>query len=188
VAWSKKGGSNPVDQKVNFIEVKSPINWDEYFMFQAILASYRSKDPSTKVGAVFVDQNHHQVSMGYNGFVAGIDESKLPWGKEAGVSLEHQKYGYVVHAEANAILHSQGELRGSRLYVTHFPCNECAKLVASKKISEVIYLSDKHQHLEMNRIAKKIFDLIGLKYRQLHLDESLVEKLREHFIASIQDV
>ena len=172
---------------MNFIKAESPINWDEYFMFQAILAAYRSKDPSTKVGAVFVDQNHHQISMGYNGFVAGIDESKLPWGKEGGVGLEHQKYGYVVHAEANAILHTNANLVGSKLYVTHFPCNECAKLVASKKISEVIYLSDKHHHLEMNRIAKKIFDLTGLKYRQLSLTEDLVQNLHHHFLASIKD-
>jgi len=175
-----------MDPKVNLIEVQSPINWDEYFMFQAILASYRSKDPSTKVGAVFVDQNQHQISMGYNGFVAGIDESKLPWGKDPGVGLEHQKYGYVVHAEANAILHAQGNLSGSKLYVTHFPCNECAKLVASKKITEVIYHSDKHNQLEMNRIAKRIFDLVGLKYRQLHLSETLVDRLHEHFLTSVR--
>jgi dCMP deaminase len=178
----------PMDPKINLIKVESPINWDEYFMFQAILASYRSKDPSTKVGAVFVDRNQHQISMGYNGFVAGIDESKLPWGKESGVGLEHQKYGYVVHAEANAILHAHGDLSRSKLYVTHFPCNECAKLVASKKIGEVIYLSDKHHQLEMNRIAKRIFDLIGLKYRQLSLDEGLVDNLHNHFVASIRDV
>jgi dCMP deaminase len=176
-----------MDPKINLIKVESPINWDEYFMFQAILASYRSKDPSTKVGAVFVDRNQHQISMGYNGFVAGIDESKLPWGKEPGVGLEHQKYGYVVHAEANAILHAHGDLSGSKLYVTHFPCNECAKLVASKKIGEVIYLSDKHHQLEMNRIAKRIFDLIGLKYRQLSLEEGLVDNLHRHFVASIRD-
>lgn len=173
---------------VNFIEVHSPINWDEYFMLQAILASFRSKDPSTKVGAVFVDQNNHQLSMGYNGFVAGIDEAKLPWGRDTSVGLEHQKYGYVVHAEANAILHSNAKLEGSKLYVTHFPCNECAKLVASKKISEVIFLSDKHKHMEMNRIAKKIFDLIGLKYRQLTLSEATVEKIHRHFLDTIKDI
>jgi dCMP deaminase len=177
-----------MDPKINFIEVDSPINWDEYFMCQAILASYRSKDPSTKVGAVFVDQHHHQISMGYNGFVAGIDESRLPWGKEPGVGMENQKYGYVVHAEANAILHSNGDLTGSKLYVTHFPCHECAKLVASKKISEVIYLSDKHRDTEMNRIARRIFELTGMKTRQLPLHEALADRLRNHFLHSIRDL
>ena len=46
---------------VNFIPVKSLLEWDEYFMLQAMMASFKSKDPSTKVGAVFVDENNHQV-------------------------------------------------------------------------------------------------------------------------------
>jgi dCMP deaminase len=184
----KRGIFRVMDPSINFIDVQSPINWDEYFMCQAILAAYRSKDPSTKVGAVFVDQNHHQISMGYNGFVAGIDESKLPWGKDGSVGVEHQKYGYVVHAEANAILHANGNLAGSRLYVTHFPCHECAKLVASKKISEVIYLSDKHRETEMNRISRKIFELTGMKTRQLKMEEGLIDGLRQHFLHSIRDL
>jgi dCMP deaminase len=176
------------DPTINYIKVESPINWDEYFMCQAILASFRSKDPSTKVGAVFVDQNNHQISMGYNGFVAGIDESKLPWGKDTSVGLEHQKYGYVVHAEANAILHSPRDLTNSKLYVTHFPCNECAKLIASKKISEIIFLSDKHAHLETNRISKKIFDLAKIKYRQITISDELIQKVYHHFQKMIHDL
>lgn len=171
--------------RVNFIEAKSNINWDEYFMFQAIIASFKSKDPSTKVGSVFVDENNHQITMGYNGFVAGIDESKLPWGKDKSVPLEHQKYGYVVHSETNAILHATKSLEGSRAYVTLFPCHECAKLIASKKVKEVIYLSDKHCETESNTIAKKIFDLAGIKYRQLTIAPSLGEKLSGYITDAI---
>lgn len=163
----------------NFIPVKAPLNWDEYFMLQAMTSSLRSKDPSTKVGAVFVDQNNHQISMGYNGFVAGIDESQLPWGKE-NAPLELQKYGYVVHAEANAILHAPRSLEGSRCYVTLFPCNECAKMIASKKVSEVVYLSDKHLDREYNMMAKKIFDLSGVHYRKLDLPRELIETVNNH--------
>ena len=72
-------------ENVNFINVKSEISWDEYFMLQAMMASFRSKDPSSKVGCVIVDENNHQVTMGYNGMVAGIDESKIPWGRETTV-------------------------------------------------------------------------------------------------------
>ena len=56
---------------VNFVPVSSHLNWDEYFMLQAMLASYKSKDPHTKVGCVFVDENNHQITMGYNGIIAG---------------------------------------------------------------------------------------------------------------------
>ncbi|MBT3586815.1 MAG: dCMP deaminase family protein [Halobacteriovoraceae bacterium] len=166
--------------KKNYFQVKSQLNWDQYFMLQAMIASFKSKDPSTKVGAVIVDKNNHQVTMGYNGFVSGIDESKLPWGKDQSASLEHQKYAYVVHAETNAILHSSQDLEGTRAYVTLFPCHECAKLIASSKVSEVIFLSDKYHCTEGNRIAKRIFDLAGIKYRQLEMTSDITGNLNQH--------
>ena len=124
--------------------------------------------------------------MGYNGFIAGIDEAKVPWTK-SGSSLEDTKYGYVVHAEANAILHTTKSLEGSRCYVTLFPCNECAKLIASKKVSEVIYLSDKHQEREHTRVAKKIFDLTGIKYRKIDVTDQLLKKLEDHLLSLVHD-
>ena len=102
------------DYKENYFKVESNFNWDEYFLLQAMIASFKSKDPSTKVGCVIVDKNNHQVTMGYNGMVAGIDEGQLPWGKIKTVPLEHQKYAYVVHAETNAILHTNIALKIAR--------------------------------------------------------------------------
>ena len=171
-----------LEQNPNYFSVASGISWDEYFMLQAMIASFKSKDPSTKVGCVFVDGQNHQITMGYNGFVAGIDERQLPWGKDKDQPLEHQKYGYVVHSEANAILHSPQNLTGSKCYVTLFPCNECAKLLSSVRVKEVIYLSDKDSGSETNKIAKKIFDLCGIKYRQLKPDEKLLDKLNNHLM------
>lgn len=167
---------------------KAPLSWDEYFMLQAMMASFRSKDPSTKVGSVLVDEDNHQISMGYNGFIAGIDETKLPWTKDTDGGLVNTKYGYVVHAEANAILHSPRSLKGSRCYVTLFPCNECAKLIASKKVAEVIYLSDKHQDKEHTIVAKKIFDLTGIKYRQMEITDALLERLDMHLKEQLEGV
>ncbi len=161
----------------NYLNSKSRVNWDEYFMLQAIVASFRSKDPVTKVGCVFVDNENHQLSMGYNGFIAGVDESKLPWGKDKDHPLEHQKYPYVVHAEANAILHSSVSLKNSRCYVTHFPCHECAKMLASKKVKEVIYFSDKHRTSESTKISKRLFELTGIEHRQLEIDLNLLSEL-----------
>lgn len=176
------------DEKINFIEAKSKLNWDEYFMLQAMIAAFKSKDPATKVGSVFVDQNNHQITMGYNGFIAGIDETQLPWGKDRSVGLEHQKYGYVVHSEANAILHSTRSLEGAKAYVTLFPCNECAKLIASSKVKEVIYLSDKHRDTEENRIAKKIFDLSGVSYRKLDFRPEILSYLVEHLNSQLVEL
>jgi len=179
--------SPQVEARKNFISVTSSLHWDEYFMLQAMLASYKSKDPSTKVGCVFVDKNNHQITMGYNGAIAGIDESQIPWGNDKSVPPEYQKYGYVIHSEANAITHKNASLEGSRGYVTLFPCNECAKLIASHKVSEIVYLSDKYAHTSEVVIAKKIFDLAGVKYRQLSLDANIVSRLSEYLRALALD-
>lgn len=173
---------------VNFINVASNLTWDEYFMLQAMLASYKSKDPSTKVGCVFVDKNNHQITMGYNGAIAGVDESKIPWGNDKTVPLEFQKYGYVMHSEANAISHRNASLEGSRGYVTLFPCNECAKLIASQRVAEIVYLSDKYADSSEVRIAKRIFDLSGIRYRQLQLSRKIVDDLHRYLLGLVETV
>lgn len=177
----------PVDLRVNYIPVKASLNWDEYFMLQAMLASFRSKDPNTKVGCVFVDRNNHQITMGYNGAIAGINEAEIPWGNDRSVPLEFQKYGYVIHSEANAIAHSKGNLEGARGYVTHFPCNECAKLIASHRVKEIVYLSDKHLGSPENSISKRIFDLAGISHRQLNIRPELLGELHNYLGEMIRD-
>lgn len=174
-----------MDQKVNFLPVSSHINWDEYFMLQAIMASFKSKDPNTKVGCVFVDDNNHQLSMGYNGQIAGIDEKKTPWGNDKSVPLDQQKYAYVVHSEANAILHAKADLAHSRCYVTLFPCNECAKMIATVRVKEVVFLSDKYADTLENRISKRIFDMTGISYRELTLRREILTQLSDYFSAII---
>ncbi len=176
------------DHSINYIKIKNSIKWDEYFMLQAMMASFKSKDPVTQVGAVIVDHKNHQITMGYNGMVAGIDESKLPWGKDKSVPLEHQKYGYVVHAESNALMHANRSLEGCRAYVTLFPCNECAKLIAAKGIAEVIYLSDKHKDKDMTVMAKKLLDLAGVKHRQFNPTKETLDKMTQHFTSIMESL
>ncbi len=170
-----------MNEKVNYLSVSSNLNWDEYFMLQAMMASFKSKDPNTKVGCVFVDDNNHQLSMGYNGQIAGIDEAQIPWGNNRAVPLDQQKYAYVVHSEANAILHAKADLTHSRCYVTLFPCHECAKMMATVKVKEVVYLSDKYNGSVENQISKKIFNLSGIKFRKLELRTDLLSDLGNFF-------
>ena len=169
-----------MDQNVNFMPVASHLNWDEYFMLQAMMASFKSKDPSTKVGCVFVDNNNHQLTMGYNGQIAGIDESRIPWGRDKSVPLDQQKYAYVVHSEANAILHAKTPLEGARCYVTLFPCHECAKMMATVKVKEVVFLSDKYTGTVENQIAKRIFEMSNITVRELKLRSDLVSDLSQY--------
>ena len=120
--------------------------------------------------------------MGYNGFVAGIDETLLPWGKATNQPPEYQKYSYVVHAEANAILHAKAPLEGSKCYVTLFPCHECTKLIASVKVKEIIFLSDKHCHTDSNAISKRILEMCGISYRKLEIKEELFKSVSDHLL------
>ena len=146
------------------------LTWDEYFMAIAVLSSKRSKDPSTQVGACIVSRDNRILSIGYNGAPNGYDDDEFPWERE-GENLK-TKYPYVCHAEMNAILNYRGnrkELENARIYVDLFPCNECAKLIIQAGIKEVIYLSDKHADTDEVIASKKLFNVCGVKYRQIEL-------------------
>ena len=146
--------------------IESNISWDEYFMSLAFLSSMRSKDPNTKVGACIVDDEHKVVSIGYNGMPRCVDESQLSWRRD-GEGLD-SKYLYVCHAEFNAILNTRNgaNLKGCTLYVTLFPCNECAKAVIQVGIKEVIYASNKYEHTTETQASLKMLQLAGVKLRK----------------------
>ncbi len=149
------------------------ISWDEYFMGVALLAAKRSKDPNTQVGACIVDENNVIISTGYNGFPIGCSDDDFPWDRE-GEETE-TKYPFVVHAELNAILNAGGKmLRGSRVYVALFPCNECAKAIIQAGIREVIYLSDKYSDTPLTQASKLMLKTAGVKLTQLHPETETV--------------
>ena len=140
------------------------LSWDEYFMGIASLSSLRSKDPSTQVGACIVDNNNKAVPLGSNGMPRGVDDNKIPWGHGEGLD---SKYLYVCHAEFNAILNTRNgsALSGCKIYVTLFPCNECAKAIVQVGIKEVIYLDDKYHDSTETTASRKILDMAGVSYK-----------------------
>ena len=140
------------------------INWNEYFMGVAILASKRSKDPNTQVGACIVDENNIILSTGYNGFPYGCSDDEFPWDR----SGEDTKYKYVVHAELNAILNARGKnLNNARIYVDLFPCNECAKAIIQSGIKQIYYLCDKYHDTPTQFVSRRLLDSAGVKYTAL---------------------
>lgn len=141
------------------------ISWDNYFMGVAILSAMRSKDPSTQVGAVIVNQEKRIVGIGYNGFPIGCHDSEFPWMNE-GDYLE-TKYPYVVHAEPNAILNANSRTQNCTMYVTLFPCNECAKLIIQSGIKEIVYIDDKYDGTEANIASKKMLVATGVAFRKI---------------------
>ena len=149
------------------------ISWDEYFMGVALLSAKRSKDPSTQVGACIVNDDNRIVSVGYNGFPRGCSDEIFPWDKIA-ENPNDTKYPFVCHAELNAILNSNGiGIKGSRIYVALFPCNECAKSIIQAGIKEVIYLSDKHADDSGTKASKLMFQSAGVKLTKFSSDKKI---------------
>lgn len=149
------------------------INWDEYFMGVAILASQRSKDPNTQVGACIVNDDNKIMSVGYNGFPRGCSDDEFPWERTADRD-SNTKYPYVCHAELNAILNSGGNsLNGCRIYVALFPCNECAKAIIQSGIKEVIYISDKYSDTDLVQASKRMLNCAGVKLTQFESEKSI---------------
>ena len=139
------------------------LSWDEYFMSVAYLASMRSKDPNTQVGACIVDSNNKILSMGYNGFPMGCSDDEFPWNRDG--EPYDSKYFYVTHSELNAILNYRGgSLEGSKLYVTLFPCNECAKACIQAGIKTIVYDSDKYSGTPSDLASKRMLDAAGVRY------------------------
>lgn len=86
------------------------------------------------------------------------------------------KYFYVCHAELNAILnYGGGSLYGARVYVTLFPCNECAKAIIQSGMKEVIYMQDKYADDDMTVASKRMFDMAGVKYRKFEPKDQTIE-------------
>ena len=139
------------------------ISLDEYFMGVAMLSGMRSKDPNSQVGACIVSQDNKILSMGYNGFPIGCSDDEFPWVRE-GNPLD-TKYLYVTHSELNAILNYRGgSLEGAKLYVSLFPCNECAKAIIQSGIKTVVYDSDKYEHTPSVIASKRMLDAAGVRY------------------------
>lgn len=112
------------------------MNWHRYFVDLATTVASKSKDPSTKVGCVLVNKDKEVLSVGYNGFPRGVQDT------EERLNNRELKYPLVVHAEANAICiaaKNGARLDGASAYITHPPCRECAKLLDQAGIKAVYW-------------------------------------------------
>ena len=150
------------------IKRQNVISWDECFMTLASTIAMRSKDPSTQVGACIINPKDNRIiSLGYNGFPFGCSDDNFSWGKDS----DDNKYLYVVHAELNAILSSKYDLNGCRIYVTHFPCNECMKAIIQSGIKEIVYLNPYRENSQMSISSIKMATAAGVKITKFADDE-----------------
>lgn len=130
------------------------LDWDEYFMSIAFLASLRSNCTRLKVGSVIVSENRI-ISMGYNGFIAGAPHISR-------IRDNHEQS--IIHSEINAIVDCARRgvsLKDSKIYITHYPCLNCFKSIAASGIKEIIYNDDYNNDLLIPIIASE--SLIKIK-------------------------
>ena len=154
---------------------KDYISWDEYFMAVAKLAGLRSKDPNSQVGCCIVSADNKILSIGYNGFPRGCSDEDFPWAREGDDPLK-TKYIYVTHSELNAILNYRGgSLEGAKLYVSLFPCNECAKAIIQAGIRTVIYDSDKYDGTPAVTASKMMFQAAGVTFQKYEASTRRIE-------------
>lgn len=137
----------------------------------AMLSAQRSKDNSTQVGACIVNNEKKIVSVGYNGMPTGCCDDDMPWEREAESCLD-TKYPFVCHAELNAILNSSfGSLSGCTIYVTLFPCNECAKAIIQSGIKRVVYAENKYAATDGVKASVILFEKCGVTVEQYKRSE-----------------
>lgn len=153
------------------------ISWDEYFMGIAMLSAERSKDSNTQVGACIVNRDNKIVSVGYNGMPTGCSDDEMPWERSGGSPLD-TKYPFVCHAELNAILNSNiGNLTGCTVYVTLFPCNECAKAIIQSGIKKVVYYDNKYADSDSAKASCILFKKCGVEFEAYRPSGKKIELL-----------
>lgn len=141
-------------------------NWAQHWLAVAQTVAEKSKDPSTQVGAVIVDEENTIVITGHNGMTQGIEEHPAMWERPT-------KYDYVLHAELNAVARAARNgrsLRGCTLYVTHYPCNECAKVIVASGIKNVVTGAKPLNSgwTETNEKAYKLFSLSNVEVTTIY--------------------
>lgn len=114
--------------------------WDYRFLQLCELVASWSKDPSTKVGAVIVDNDNRVISLGYNGFPKGVIDDVARY------SNRDEKYKYVVHAERNAIVFAKQNLKECTIYTwPMMPCSACAGIIIQSGIKKVVSIENKNE-------------------------------------------
>lgn len=122
------------------------LNWDEYFMSIALLASCRSPCERLHVGSAIV-KNNRLISMGYNGFIPGAPHISR-------VEDNHEQS--IIHSEINAITDCAKRgvsLEGAKIYVTHYPCPNCFRSIAACGIKEIYYHNDYNNNPIVQQLA-----------------------------------
>ena len=142
------------------MEVKERISWDDYFVKIILATAERSSCTRLKVGSLIV-KNNRIVSQGYNGFLSGCKHESI-------VRDGHEQA--TVHAEQNAIsfcARNGVSCEDSIIYITHYPCVNCMKLICASGIKEIRYIND----YKNDDVVERLSELSGVNIIQLPVKE-----------------
>lgn len=123
------------ESKTNTSATQEQMSWDEYFLNIAEAVSLRSKDQSSKIGAVIVGPGHEIRSTGYNGFPRGMNDDDIAKQERP------LKYKYFEHAERNSIYNAArfgASIEGCTMYCPWPPCSDCARAIIQAGIKKLV--------------------------------------------------
>lgn len=145
---------------------------DRNYLRIAIINGYNmSKDPARKVGSVLVSKDNRQVSLGYNGFPKGVEETTEKW-------LRPKKYEYVLHGEVNAIINCPFDASGGTIYTPFRPCHRCLGQIINAGIIRIVYFSDYDNNIPFIGQDNEVYDdLVKLIQEDTYLIDNLTQKL-----------
>lgn len=146
-------------------------NWDKRFLDMAKLVSTWSKDPSTQVGAVIVDENNRVISIGFNGLPVGIED------KDDILSNRELKYRMILHAEENAIHFANRDITGCTIYTYPLPpCIKCSSSIIQRGIKKVVsYSSSNDRWKNEFDQAKEMYKEVGINF-VTYVEEDIINE------------
>ena len=141
----------------------------------AVSTAFVSEDPSTQVGSCIVSEDDRVISTGFNHNPINWNSDEFPWRNDVkNIGLENTKYPYITHSELDAVSKCRdlSGLKGSTIYVTLFPCIECAKIIIAFGVKKVVY--GEYRDSKESDMTKRLFEECGIEVE--HSDKLLVPK------------
>lgn len=139
------------------------ISWHEYFMAQAKLISLRGTCSRLYVGSV-ITRDRRVIAGGYNGSISG-DEHCI----DVGCNVVDGHCVRTIHAEQNALMQCAKfgvPTQGAEIYVSHFPCLHCTKLIIQSGIVHIYY----EKPYRMNDYSIQLLNQAGVGMTQIEVD------------------
>ncbi len=140
-------------------------NKDEMYMLVALACASNSVDPSTQVGACYVSSEGKILATGCNQVPFGWNEDEFPWNTDPQYGVQNVKYTFIDHAE-RASLHNSAasisDFKNATLYVTLFPCKECAMSLINLGVKKVVYLN--YRECSEFDLTKILLKRCGIEY------------------------